>query len=180
MMAKCSASVPKPVGLIFDGVAVTGGFRRPGSVEEIEASPRGRKVGAYFDLDGTLIAGYSAKFLAQERLRSRDLSGGELLRTFGVLLAGGVNQDSFAELLEIGAEGWRGRSHDDLESMGQRLFDKHVARTDLPGDEAARCGPPEARAHGGPQLVGLQLPGRAGSSLPRHRPCPVQPHDPRR
>ncbi len=105
---------------------MTGSYLRPGSVEEVQASPRGKKVGAFFDLDGTLIAGYSAKFLAQDRMKSREFTATELLRTFSVLLTGGVNQDSFAALLEIGAEGWRGKSNDELDEMGQRLFDKNV------------------------------------------------------
>ena len=55
-------------------------LRLPGSLAEVEASPDGPKVGAFFDLDGTLIAGYSAGHLAAERLRSRDLGPAEVLR----------------------------------------------------------------------------------------------------
>ncbi|MDT5019446.1 MAG: putative phosphoserine phosphatase / 1-acylglycerol-3-phosphate O-acyltransferase, partial [Mycobacterium sp.] len=32
-------------------------MRLPGSVAEIEASPAGPGVGAFFDLDGTLVSG---------------------------------------------------------------------------------------------------------------------------
>ena len=35
-------------------------LRLPGSVAEILASPEGPKVGAFFDLDGTLVAGFTA------------------------------------------------------------------------------------------------------------------------
>ena len=34
-------------------------LRLPGSVAEIEASPEGPEVGAFFDLDGTLVAGFT-------------------------------------------------------------------------------------------------------------------------
>ena len=54
-------------------------LRLPGSVAEIAASPEGPTVAACFDLDGTLIAGYSVKFLGQERMRQRDLSVFELI-----------------------------------------------------------------------------------------------------
>ncbi len=33
--------------------------RLPGPVAEIEASPEGPQVGAFFDLDGTLVAGFT-------------------------------------------------------------------------------------------------------------------------
>ena len=35
-------------------------MRLPGSVAEIVASPAGPRVGAFFDLDGTLVAGFTA------------------------------------------------------------------------------------------------------------------------
>ena len=47
-------------------------LRLPGSVAEILASPPGPKIGAFFDLDGTLVAGFTAVILTQERLRRRD------------------------------------------------------------------------------------------------------------
>ncbi|HUE32946.1 MAG TPA: HAD-IB family hydrolase, partial [Mycobacterium sp.] len=47
-------------------------MRLPGSVAEILASAPGPKIGAFFDLDGTLVAGFTAVILTQERLRRRD------------------------------------------------------------------------------------------------------------
>ena len=96
------------------------------TVAEIAASPEGPTVGAFFDLDGTLIAGYSANVLTKDRMRRRELSAMELLRTISVLIGSGINETSFAELLEIGADGWRGRSHEELDEMGQRLFDTDI------------------------------------------------------
>jgi putative phosphoserine phosphatase/1-acylglycerol-3-phosphate O-acyltransferase len=96
------------------------------TVTEIAASPKGPAVGAFFDLDGTLIAGYSSNALTKDRMRRREVSAMELLRTIGVLIGSGINETSFGELLEIGADGWRGRRHDELDEMGQRLFDKDI------------------------------------------------------
>ncbi|MGA7054083.1 MAG: HAD-IB family hydrolase, partial [Mycobacterium sp.] len=53
-------------------------LRLPGSVAEILASPAGPKIGAFFDLDGTLVAGFTAVILTQERLRRRDIGVSEL------------------------------------------------------------------------------------------------------
>ena len=44
-------------------------LRLPGSVAEVEASRRGPRVGAFFDLDGTLVAGFTALVHTQDRLR---------------------------------------------------------------------------------------------------------------
>lgn len=51
-------------------------MRLPGSVAEIMASPAGAKIGAFFDLDGTLVAGFTAVILTQERLLRRDMGVG--------------------------------------------------------------------------------------------------------
>jgi putative phosphoserine phosphatase/1-acylglycerol-3-phosphate O-acyltransferase len=99
-------------------------LRLPGSIAEIEASPKGPRVGAFFDLDGTLIAGYSANHVTRERLRRRDFSATELFRSLAVMIGSGVNEASFAELLDIAAAAWRGRAHEDLEEMGLRIFER--------------------------------------------------------
>ena len=57
-------------------------LRLPGSVAEIGAAPRGRRVAACFDLDGTLIAGYSIRYLGQERLRNRELNLSDAQKQF--------------------------------------------------------------------------------------------------
>ena len=54
-------------------------MRLPGSVAEVMASPPGPKIGAFFDLDGTLVAGFTAVILTRERFRSRDMGIGELI-----------------------------------------------------------------------------------------------------
>jgi hypothetical protein len=62
-------------------------MRFPGSIAEVQASPEGPQVGAFFDLDGTLVAGYTGIALTQERIRRRDVGVGELI---GMVL-GGIN-----------------------------------------------------------------------------------------
>jgi len=101
-------------------------LRLPGSVAEIEAAPRGRRVAACFDLDGTLIAGYSIRYLGQERLRNRELNLSELARTVAVAVGAGLGRADFEDLLKVGAEAWKGRVHEDLEEMGQRVFQRKI------------------------------------------------------
>ncbi len=101
--------------------------RLPGTVAEIEASPEGPSIGAFFDLDGTLIAGFSARYLAEQRMRDREYDMRDTLRSLGVVAKGGLNPETFEELLAIGARGWRGRAVEDLDEMGLRLFEKKIA-----------------------------------------------------
>jgi putative phosphoserine phosphatase/1-acylglycerol-3-phosphate O-acyltransferase len=97
-----------------------------GSVAEIEAGPEGPTIGAFFDLDGTLIAGYSAKYLNEDRLRRREIGASEFLRTFAFIVSAGLGRASFEDALRLGAEAWRGRAQEDLEEMGLRLFEQKI------------------------------------------------------
>ena len=96
-------------------------LRLPGSVAEVEASPDGAGIGAFFDLDGTIIAGYSARFFRQHDPR-------DIIRTLGVIVAGGgLTPETFDELLSMGARAWKGRAVEDLDEMGLRIFQKKIA-----------------------------------------------------
>ena len=54
-------------------------LRLPGSVAEVDASPEGPAVGAFFDLDGTLVAGFTVAAVTRDRLRHREVGAGEEL-----------------------------------------------------------------------------------------------------
>ncbi|MET0904225.1 MAG: HAD-IB family hydrolase [Acidimicrobiales bacterium] len=107
-------------------------LRLPGSVAEVDASPEGPEVGAFFDFDGTLIAGYSAGHLSKARLKSGDISVAELARTIGVAVGAGMGRADFADLLRVGAEAWKGRPHEELVEMGERLFEDSLAAVVYP------------------------------------------------
>ena len=102
-------------------------LRLPGSVEEIDASPEGPEIGAFFDFDGTLIAGYSASHFSRHRFRTRDVTAGELIGTIGLAVNAARGRGGFEDLLKIGAAAWKGRAHADLEAMGERVFEESIA-----------------------------------------------------
>src|SRR5262245_54619560 len=99
----------------------------PGSIAEIDASPTGPGVGAFFDFDGTLIAGYSASAIAEDRFRRRDITLADVGRTIRAGLQFGMGRADFTDFMRLTAEGWRGRSDDDLEELGERLFVQRIA-----------------------------------------------------
>jgi putative phosphoserine phosphatase/1-acylglycerol-3-phosphate O-acyltransferase len=101
-------------------------LRLPGSVAEIMASPPGPKIGAFFDLDGTLVAGFTAVILTQERFRRRDMGVGELI---GMLTAGlnhQLGRIEFEDLISKASSALRGRALSDLEEIGERLFNQKI------------------------------------------------------
>jgi len=101
-------------------------LRLPGSVAEILASAPGPKVGAFFDLDGTLVAGFTAVILTQERLRRRDMGVSELLSMVQASLNHTLGRIEFEELIGKASSALRGRLLTDLEEIGERLFVQRI------------------------------------------------------
>ncbi|BBY53038.1 HAD-IB family hydrolase [Mycobacterium koreense] len=101
-------------------------LRLPGSVAEVAASPPGPKVGAFFDLDGTLVAGFTGVILTRERLRHRDMGLGELVST----IAAGVNHQlgriEFEGLINTAAAALGGRPLSDVTEIGERMFTQKI------------------------------------------------------
>ena len=85
-------------------------LRLPGSVAEIMASAPGPKIGAFFDLDGTLVAGFTAVILTQERLRRRDMGVGELISMVTEGLNHQLGRIEFEELIGKASGALRGRT----------------------------------------------------------------------
>lgn len=94
---------------------------------EVQEGPEGPKVGAFFDFDGTLIAGYSAAAFYEDRARRREFSVGELVRT---LIAAGeyaVLGTDVNKLLGIAMSNWAGRSEEEVTELFDRLFHDRIA-----------------------------------------------------
>lgn len=101
-------------------------LRLPGSVAEILASAPGPKIGAFFDLDGTLVAGFTAVILTQERLRRRDMGVGELLSMVQAGLNHTLGRIEFEDLIGKASAALAGRLLTDLDEIGERLFAQRI------------------------------------------------------
>jgi putative phosphoserine phosphatase / 1-acylglycerol-3-phosphate O-acyltransferase len=101
-------------------------LRLPGSVAEIEASPPGPQIGAFFDLDGTLVAGFTGVILTQERFRRREMGVGELINMIQAGLNHQLGRIEFEELITKASSVLRGRPLSDMEEIGERLFAQKI------------------------------------------------------
>ena len=109
-----------------------GELRLPGSVAEVMASPRGPRIGAFFDVDGTLVAGFTGVILTRERFRNGDMGVGELIN----MVAAGLNHQfgrmEFEGLINKATEVLRGRPLSDLQQIGERLFAEKIEKRIYP------------------------------------------------
>ena len=97
-------------------------MRLPGSVAEVRASPPGPEVGAFFDLDGTLVAGFTGVVMTQDRLRRRQMSVGEFIGMVQAGLNHQLGRSEFEDLIGKGARMLRGNSVADIDELAERLF----------------------------------------------------------
>ena len=102
-------------------------LRLPGSVAEIDASPEGPGTGAFFDLDGTLVAGFTAAAHTMDRLLRRQVGAGDFLRLTQLAVEYKLGRREIEALIEGGAGTARGRLAEDVEEMGERIFQQSVA-----------------------------------------------------
>ncbi|WP_283612126.1 HAD-IB family hydrolase [Mycolicibacterium poriferae] len=97
-------------------------MRLPGSVAEVQASPQGPQVGAFFDLDGTLVAGFTGVVMTQDRFRRRQMSVGEFIGMVQAGLNHQLGRSEFEDLIGKGARMLRGNSVADVDELAERLF----------------------------------------------------------
>ena len=144
-------------------------MRLPGSVAEIEASPPGPKVGAFFDLDGTLVAGFTGVIMTQDRLRRRQMGVGEFIGMVQAGLNHQLGRSEFEDLIGKGARMLRGSSLGDIDELGRAALRAEDRGPHLSRDARARACPHGPRPHRGAQLVGADGSGGAGGPVPRDR-----------
>jgi putative phosphoserine phosphatase/1-acylglycerol-3-phosphate O-acyltransferase len=94
---------------------------------EVDASPQGPQVGAFFDLDGTLVPGYTAAAHTRDRLRHRDLRVVEFLTVVQLAAQFRLGRRTFETLIEGSARTVKGRLARDVDEAGERIFRESVA-----------------------------------------------------
>ncbi len=98
-----------------------------GRVAEIAASPPGPQVGAFFDLDGTLVSGFTATAHAGDRIRRRQARIGEVLGVLEASIRYRLGRMQFERLILRAAGYLKGESLRELDELGERLFVRHIA-----------------------------------------------------
>jgi putative phosphoserine phosphatase/1-acylglycerol-3-phosphate O-acyltransferase len=103
---------------------------------EIREGPTGSKVGAFFDLDQTILAGFSATSFTRERLLSGRMSPQEMAGTFLGALSFGMGRTGFSALMSGLTATYRGLAESVLEEVGEDVFERHLARRIYPESRA--------------------------------------------
>jgi len=101
-------------------------------LSEIQAGPEGPEIGAFFDFDGTLIAGYSAEAFVLDAVRRRKVNPQMMVRSLLAGLDMQLRGSDVTALMEIAADAAKGRREETMIELGRRLFRERVAGTVYP------------------------------------------------
>lgn len=92
--------------------------------EEIANSPQGQDVVAFFDMDGTLVAGFTAFAFALERMKrpaTADLGVGAIALRYQ------LGRAEFSELLEASTKALAGTPADDVAAVAVSVYEDQIA-----------------------------------------------------
>ena len=113
---------------------------------EIDRSPSGAKTAAFFDVDRTLLAGFSAVGFMKDKLANEGLSLANLREAAVGTFRFGTKQTSFPSFLEETSTNLVGLSEQELLEQGERVFAKYLV-TDIYPESRALVEAHQRRGH---------------------------------
>jgi putative phosphoserine phosphatase/1-acylglycerol-3-phosphate O-acyltransferase len=105
-------------------------------LEEVQKSEKGPEIGALFDFDGTIIAGYSATAFLREKIQRREMSAEEILGAANVVAQYTMGGIGFSGLMTSAARLVKGMTEEAYAQFGEELYAKHIARKVYPESRA--------------------------------------------
>jgi len=103
---------------------------------EIRESPAGPRVGAFFDVDRTLLAGFSALAFVREQLLSGRMGPSELAEMTLGALGWALGRRGFSGFVTSATASYRGLAETALEEIGEAVFEKQLAAMVYPESRA--------------------------------------------
>ncbi len=100
-------------------------------IEAVLAGPAGPHIGAFFDLDGTLVEGYTANTFFTDSIRRREIAPGDVARSLLSAIDGKFGGDPTA-IGRHAVAAMAGRDADTIMELGERLFTQKIAASVRP------------------------------------------------
>jgi putative phosphoserine phosphatase / 1-acylglycerol-3-phosphate O-acyltransferase len=104
--------------------------------QEIDAGPSGPRIAAFFDVDRTLIAGFSAAQFLRDGLGNGLVSPADFAAAVGTAIRFQLGQVGFSGFVTGTAGMLRGRSEADFVEVGERIFRERLATEIYPESRA--------------------------------------------
>ena len=103
---------------------------------EIREGPQGPEVGAFFDVDRTILAGFSAVSFMRERITSGRAGPTELAHGLLGSMSYALGRTGFSAFVAAHTQAYRGLPEASLQELGREVFTKHLATQIYPESRA--------------------------------------------
>jgi putative phosphoserine phosphatase / 1-acylglycerol-3-phosphate O-acyltransferase len=103
------------------------GSKTDNITREILEGEKGPHIAAFFDLDRTLIDGFSAKDFVQTRLMSGKFSSKEIVNQFAGVLSYATGSGNFASMASLSAKGVAGVPENVFIELGEEVYQHKLA-----------------------------------------------------
>lgn len=97
------------------------------ALNRVAAAPKGPRVGAFFDLDGTIVKGFTAVAFFREQLTRGELSLRDVLTVSGSAVAHRLGAAPGERIIEAGVALLAGEKAEELETRAGTVFKKRTA-----------------------------------------------------
>jgi len=108
----------------------------PRVVKEVEQSPEGPQIGAFFDFDGTIIYGYSATKFLREQIKRGDVKYSQLPELMATMAKFSLGSMDFSAMMTETSSYLEGIKEEDYVAFGEQLYKKHIAKLIYPETRA--------------------------------------------
>lgn len=108
----------------------------PRVVKEVEQSPEGPHIGAFFDFDGTIIYGYSATKFLREQIKRGDVKYNQLPELVSTMAKFSLGSMDFSAMMTETSSALKGITEADYIEFGEELYKKHLAKLIYPETRA--------------------------------------------
>lgn len=105
-------------------------------IKEVEASPEGPQIGAFFDFDGTIIYGYSATTYLREQIKRGDVNPRQLADLTKTMTNFALGNMGFSAMMTAASQYLEGIAEDDYLDFAEGLYKKHIAKLIYPESRA--------------------------------------------
>lgn len=96
-------------------------------LEQIDNSPEGPHIGAFFDFDGTIIDGYSAAAFFKYRLRRGEIGVKEVVKSVREAVNVERRGHDVAQMMDSGVRAQAGKDAEELDSWARNVFARKIA-----------------------------------------------------
>lgn len=104
--------------------------------QQARRAPDGPQVGAFFDFDGTLMAGFSATEFLKEQVKRGAISVADLVETFATIGSFSLGNIGFSGLMTASARLLKGIPELSYYEFGEEVYEKQIAALIYPESRA--------------------------------------------